>query len=151
MKTVRILFSIYMLVSIISNINPLNKWIDESRSQGLSYNRITWIKSPTIATLVSMNPEVKIYSNGLDVISLRTELQSINFPKKYDQNTLIQNKLFFEEINSMCMEVEDGSAIVVYFENIHRKYFPTIEEIDPICQLPILAREADGLILGVQR
>ena len=151
LKVLKILFIIYVMISIIANINPLINWIKESRSQGLSYNRITWIKSPTISSLILLNPDVKIYSNGRDVIGLRTEFQSFNLPKEYNQNTLIQNNHFNDEIHAMCKEVVTGDAIVVYFQNIYRKYFPTVDEINQICKLPILITEADGVIFGSQK
>lgn len=149
-KIILIFFTMYVVISSILNVKPMINWINDARSEGLSYNRIIWIKSPTISKLISLNPKVKLFTNGRDIISLRSEYQSADLPKTYNQNTLLQNKSFSEEMTLMCNEVEIGNAVVVYFDNIHRGYFPAIENIEHFCHLPTLAKEADGVILGFQ-
>ena len=142
---------LYIIFLILTNIIPMTDFVYGSRSKGLGYNSIDWIDSPTIYSLTLLDPKLKIYTNARDVISFRTTSLSQNLPKSANQNSLISNNNYNNEIISMCESVEKGDAFIVFFDSIKRWYFPTKVELMQKCNLPIRSKQVDGMIFGINR
>jgi len=117
---------------------------------GLGYTSIQWRKSDTLAYIKSLSNNVKIYSDGPDVIGFLTDKQSLSVPKKKFPTTLVSNPTYPEEIGAMCKDILENRALLVYFNSIGRGYLPTYQEVEPACKLSVLQRFADGKVYGVK-
>ena len=117
---------------------------------GLGYTSKQWQESETIAFVKSLAKDVKIYSNGPDVLGFLTENQSLSVPKKKSPTTLRVNTNYTAEIGAMCKDIMENRAILVYFNTIKRSYQATYQEVKSACKLSVVQRLADGIVYGMK-
>ena len=119
------------------------------RMTGLGYNAIWWQKSESVAFVRSLPDDMKIYSNGPDVLNFLTEADAIFIPLKTFSDTLNANTHYDEEMQMMCKEIQEGKALLLYSTLISwREYLPGQAELEADCDLPVVKRFADGTIYG---
>ena len=59
------------------------------------------------------------------------------------------NSLYNEEVATMCKDILEKGALLVYFNKINfRIYLSTQEEIESTCKLPVLRSFGDGTVFG---
>ena len=142
-------FLLLVALSISTKIPEAIQSATGIKQNGSGYTAAQWHRSETIAFIKSITSDVKIYSNGADVIGFLTEKQSLTLPYKTDPTTLKANSQYNEEMKGMCRDTSDNKALVVYFNLISwRWYFPNQTELESTCNLPILQRFADGTVYG---
>lgn len=141
-----IIFS-FRSTSLIKTINSAQKY----NKEGIGLNTVNWNNSPTVKRLKLLDANITKYSNGRDIIYIKTGMSANYLPKKYDSKTTQKNKDFDKEIKVMCYEVGNGDAIIVYFNELAwRSQLPSLKELNGLCDLPILYETNDGTIYGFQ-
>ena len=144
------MFLVCVLFSVRFNIFPMIDTVNDFYTNGIEYNSRRWNESDTISTLKSIDPDNEIYSNGWDVISLKTGYKASSIPNFYSSTSLVQNEKYNDQISSMCNKVIQGKAILVYLKQINwRNYLPKEEQLLETCQLPVLYDTEDGTIYGL--
>jgi len=119
------------------------------QKNGLGYTARQWQESESIAFVGSLANNVNIYSNGVDVLGFLAEKQAQGIPIKMSLTTRVENFYYDEELESMCKDISENRALLVYFKQITwRWYLPSQEEIESTCHLPVLQRFADGTVYG---
>jgi hypothetical protein len=118
------------------------------QENGLGYTSRQWQDSQTMAFVKPFADDVKIYTNGSDVIVFLTDKQSQSLPSKRFPGTLEVNLRYNEEVEVMCKHVIENKAVVVYFNKINRDYLPTEDELMSTCKLPVLHSFEDGTVYG---
>jgi hypothetical protein len=119
------------------------------RGNGLGYTARQWHDSESVAFVKSISSDVNIYSNGADAIGFLTGKNVLSIPAKTDPGTALDNPNFKEQIQSVCENIIENRAILVYLDNFRwRGFFPTQAEIKRDCRLPVLERLNDGTVYG---
>ncbi len=87
----------------------------EIQNNGLGYTSKQWKNSETMKYIKLLPDNVKIYSNGADVLNFLTEKQSLSIPVKTFSNTMETNSLFNEQLDTVCKDITEREALLVYF------------------------------------
>jgi hypothetical protein len=116
---------------------------------GLEYTSRRWQESESVAYMVSHAKKVNIYSNRAEAIEFLTGKEAILIPQKTDPETLMANHHYAEELQSMCKDITENGALLVYF-NQTRWYLSPQEEIRSTCHLTVLRHFEDGTVYGDQ-
>jgi hypothetical protein len=116
---------------------------------GSGYTSKQWQNSATMEFVKLVPDNVKIYSNGPDVLSFLTEKKASSLPDITFPVTRQTNILYDEQVDAMCMQITEKKALLVYFNQIiGRWYFPTQKQLGLTCNLPVLRSFDDGIVLG---
>jgi hypothetical protein len=124
------------------------------QKNGGGYSSRQWQYSESIAFVRLLGDDVRIYSNGVysngaDALAFLTDKKSLSIPFKNSILTALENPRYNEEIEAMCNEIKKNRALLVYLNHHERSYLPNKEELESICQLPVLRRFADGTVYGI--
>jgi hypothetical protein len=142
-------FLVFIALSIALKTSQTIWTAVDIQQNGLGYTSRQWQDSETMAFVKLFTEDVKIYSNGSDVIDFLTDKQSLSIPRKIFATTTEVNPRYNEEVEIMCKDVTENKALVVYFNLITwREYLPTEEELMSTCKLPVLQSFEDGVLLG---
>mgnify|MGYP000455445471 CR=1 FL=1 len=142
-------FVLFVFLSLAINSPSAVAVALDIHRNGHGYTSRQWINSETVARVKSFTENVKIYSNGPDVIRLFTRKNIIMIPAITDPGTLRGNENYEKQMQLMCRELKEGKAILVYLKRIDRRwYLPTLQEINAKCVMPVLANLSDGIIYG---
>ena len=142
------IFLLLVVISISVKAPDAIRSAESVQQNGLGYTSLEWRNSDEIAFVRSLANGVKVYTNGPDVIGYLTTVQSLSLPKKRSPTTLIAIPGYTEEMGSMCQDILENRALLVYFNVIKRSYLPSQEDIASTCKLPIRKRFADGIVYG---
>jgi hypothetical protein len=146
---VRLAFLLFLFLSLSVKTLDAIHLASIIQKNGLGYTARQWQESESIAFVRSTPNNAIIYSNGIDVISFLTGKQALSLPFKTSSNTQMDNDNFDEEIKSMCTNIVENGALLVYFKNITwRWYLPSQTEIETACDLPIRKHFRDGTVYG---
>ena len=144
-------FLIFLVLFIAIKTPGAIQFMKGVQERGSEYTSLKWEDSESIAFVRSIGTEVKIYSNGADVLGFLTGKEIQYLPKKYSSTTTIANPLYDKEITAMCKDIVENGALLVYFKSLNKAYFPTQEEIQSACHLPVLMSLEDGTVYGTQK
>lgn len=119
------------------------------QKNGLGYTARQWQESESIAFVRSLPDNVNIYSNGTDVLGFLTGKQVLSIPPKANSGTMMAYPHYDEKIKSMCKDIIENRAFLVYFNQISwRWYLPSQTEIEATCHLPVQQYFGDGTVYG---
>jgi 4-amino-4-deoxy-L-arabinose transferase-like glycosyltransferase len=142
-------FILFMLILIFNNSTEALGVIKDMHKNGSGYTSVEWKNSKTIAAAALLPKELKIYSNGYDVIPFLTGRTVSMLPAVANLETSTAAQDYDHQLQGMCKEVEEGVAAVVYLNSIGwRGFLPSLEELDEKCTMPVLGRFVDGVIYG---
>ena len=120
--------------------------IDIKRN-GQGYTSLQWQNSEIVAFVKSLPEAMTIYSNGPDILKFLIDREALMIPVKTFANRMEVNYRYSEEMHSICKDVKDGRAVLVYLTEVNwRWYLPTQNEVKSACQMPALWRFVDGVI-----
>ena len=142
-----------LFVAFIIRINTpiMIKNAERMRSNGIGFNTVFWNESPTLSEVSDLPVDAKIYSNGFDVIRIKTGRESLPLPYKYNSASTLHNPDYSAELLAMCREVNEGGALIVYVDEVNwRGYFADEKELIESCDPPLLIDTPDGAIYGIE-
>lgn len=121
----------------------------EFRRDGRGYTSRDWQESETLSYLATIPNDIKVYSNGHDVVRFLTEKAAVRIPVKTDPGTRRPNADYEDQLCEVVRESREGEAIIVYLDGITwRWYLPSVEELETKGAMPVLRRLEDGVIYG---
>ena len=145
-------FILFVVLSLIINSAAAIAVAGDIHGSGRGYTSRKWRNSETIASVTSLAKDVKIYSNGPDVIQVLTGRTATMIPFVTYPTTRKPNRDLDGQLQVMCSKVIGDEAVVVYFNEITwRWYLPTLKDLEVKCIMPVLARLDDGVIYGRSR
>jgi hypothetical protein len=148
-KSVWFAFLIFLFFAISINSPVAAKEALLIHEQGKGFTSLSWENSPTIAWVRSLDQDVHIYSNGADVIRFLTGKQATMIPRFANPQSRKPNPDFDMELSALCGQVENGAAIVVYFNLIDWRWFlPAQQVYESECGTAVSGKLADGVIYG---
>lgn len=117
-------------------------------AEGEGYSSREWNDSPTVMFVKAISdPNMKIYSNGNDVINFATGLDGIQIPRLWNILTTQQNQDYEEQLREICQECLDGRAVIICFNA--RDFLPTEEQMNLSDKgLTALKQMPDGTVYG---
>lgn len=126
---------------------PATGWLKALQEQGLGYASPLWTESRIIDRLNQLPTTTPIYSNAPDPIYLLTGLHAMRLPNIYNQNSLIGNSDYQEDMRIMGSVLRDEKGVLVIFKTVTRHpYLATEEDILTEYPLKPLYVEDDGTI-----
>lgn len=141
-----------LCVAFIIRINTpvMIKNAERMRSNGIGFNTVFWNESPTLSEVSDLPTQAKIYSNGFDVMRIKTLRETLPLPYKYNSASTLHNPDYAAELLAMCREVNEGSALIVYLDEVNwREYFADEKELVEACTPPLIIDTPDGAIYGL--
>jgi len=95
---------------------------------------------------------LSFFTNGPDPIAILTGKTSQMIPHKVDAGTRLNNENFPSQFAEMIRQIENGKALLVYFNMITwRWYLPSKEELAASLRVPVPYQAWDGMIFGTRR
>ena len=141
-------FILFVAVSISIKTPEAIHSMADIQKNGSGYTSRQWQDSESIAFIKLIGRDVKIYTNGADVLDFLTGKQSQSIPAKMSSGTRDVNPRYIEEVDVMCKDITENRAMLVYFNRITRWYLPTQTELESTCHIPVLRDFADGTVYG---
>jgi hypothetical protein len=116
---------------------------------GYGYTSRDWRDSQVISFLEAVDQPIVIYSNGSDAIRFLTGKDALTWPHKTSPISLSVNPDYGPALHRMCQECREGVALVIHFNaTAGRWYLPSREELELLCDLPVLGQFSDGVVYG---
>lgn len=143
-----LIFVVCTLFMVRINLNPIIQTAKKLHTEGLGLSTVAWNESPTMEFLQSLPPEVVVYSEADDVIRFRTDIEAKSLPQIYSPVTLVENEDYIQNLTTMCEDIQNNNALIVFFNLMNRKYYPTPDEFVEFCDVPVFHTTEDGIIFG---
>jgi hypothetical protein len=144
---VRWLTGAFVVGVLVANAPEQWRMASDLHHNGYYYSSRQWRESETLAFLSSVPQSVTVYSNHPHAIGYLLGRRAQKVPLKFDPMSLLPAQDFGQSIWSMCKDVADKGAIVVFLEQ-DVWYLATAEELQTTCGLAVTRRFVDGLVLG---
>lgn len=149
----RLVMPVFLTCIVLITRMNLPETIQTARrlhNNGMGFNSVRWNESPTISEVSKLPPGLKIYSNGFDAINIKTGRESFSFPRKFNPVSTLMNKDYALEMDAMCRQVNNGTALIIYLDEVNwRDYLPDEDEVVKACAPLIIADTNDGAIYGI--
>jgi hypothetical protein len=140
---------LFFLVLIITlKISDAAIQFSDIRENGLGWTSKQWQDLESLAFVRSLPEDRKIYSPIPEVLAFLTEKRISDIPVKYNRFTTVVNPLYNKEIDSMCKDVRENGAFIIYFNAFKMRDFPTQEEIITSCQISVLQSFTEVTVYG---
>jgi hypothetical protein len=117
---------------------------------GQGYSSKTWLESQTVQYLrnhQSLESECTIYTNAPDAAYILANFTTKMSPARTFYNSL-KSKNDISEVESILF-AENNKVCIVWFDNANREYLFTIEELQAVTNINLIARLDDGAIYSV--
>jgi hypothetical protein len=106
---------------------------------GGGYSSKYWKHSRVMDIIKSLPDDAVIYTNGPDAIEILTGKGSTMLPVKVHAVTRLKNENFLSEFASIVEQINNGKAILVYFNLVTwRWYLPTQEDFSTNLRIQVL-------------
>jgi hypothetical protein len=126
----------YAFVLILTGMcaaNAVAAFASYSRAhrEGIDFASLLWKASPAIRFVKTVPMDQAIYSNGADVIKLHTGRSARSLPERWSPYTEDPNVMFAKELSQLRRDIDEGTAVVVYFNTIDfRPHLARSEDIN---------------------
>ena len=142
-------FLLFVALSIAIKTPDAIRSASDIQKNGLEYTSRQWRDSESIAFAMLLAQDVRIYSNGPDILGFMTEKKCQDIPEKTSSGTMRANPHYNEEIEAMYKDIKEKRALLIYFNLINWRWnLPSQEELESTRQLPVLQRLTDGTVYG---
>ncbi len=142
---VRWLTGAFVVGVLVTNAPEQWRMVTDLHHNGYYYSGRQWRESETLAYLSSIPQSVTVYSNHPHAIGYLLGRRARKVPLKSDPMSLLPAEDFGQSIWSMCKDVAENQAIVV-FSDPDVWYLPTAEELQSSCGLALTRRLVDGVV-----
>ncbi len=125
--------------------------ISDIYSQGRGFSGKAWRNSEIIGKIKSLPEEIKIYSNGSDIIYFLTGKLTRSFPAKGSGSLLHLSdeparSTYDPEMGALKNKLKIEGGILVYFNRVSRTYLAAEEDLKKYLSLQLLEKFSDGAI-----
>lgn len=140
-------FVLGVLLVFAFNVPRTARRAADLHEHGIAFASRAWRDSPTMQWVQSLpdGQPLHIFSNGPDVVRFRTGRAAGYPPVLWSRRTLRPNLVYENEMRLLRQEVNEGKAVVVYFDGIDfRPFLPGKKELD----LPLARELSDGAVFA---
>lgn len=117
---------------------------------GQGYASHSWKQSETLRMVSALPADVRIYSNGYNLIYYLAGRAAFRIPAKYDQYTGLPSNEYQSELASMKEHSGSQRAVLVYFLGRDRPIFPSENELREALPLRLIDKKVDGSIYEIE-
>lgn len=117
---------------------------------GQGYASKSWKHSETLRKASTLPADIRIYSNGYNLIYYLTGRPAFPIPVKYDQHSGLLNDKYQSEVDLMKKHFGSQRAALVYFSDNYRPYLPSEKELREALPLSLIDTEVDGSIYEIE-
>lgn len=145
---------LFLLASlIVINISGRLKDAIDINQRGTNFTGRVWVNSESVGYVKSLPKNIKIYSNGADVLRFLTDKNVLFVPQKYSPTSLVNNNKYHREFEEMRDAVLHYNAQIIYLNRIAwRDYLISSEEISKIIPIKVITKLHDGIVYaGLER
>jgi hypothetical protein len=118
---------------------------------GQGYASNSWKQSETLRMVSALPADVRIYSNGYNVIYYLTGRPAFRIPAKYDESNGLLNNKYQSELASTKEHFGSQRAVLVYFKDNYRPSLPSEKELRESLPLRLIDNEVDGSIYEIEK
>jgi 4-amino-4-deoxy-L-arabinose transferase-like glycosyltransferase len=139
-----------LIALVIYNSIRMTRWSWAMSNRGQGYASTPWVHSDTLKAVAAAPVDLPIYTDGYDVIYLRTGRLVHQLPKARFRSLRMTNPSLDAEVDAMKKELRDGGGWIVLFDRIDRDdYLMSEEELRARLQLKPARKKQpdDGKIL----
>ncbi len=145
-------WAVFLLCVLLVGRANLGSTIDAAffkRANGLGLNAELFHNSPLLKALTGLDSAQVLYSNGYREIGFLTGNTTASLPQKYDAVSKEQNPNYQSQLDAMCEAAKSGKGLIVSLRLLKAwDIYPTEDEIDSACDLPIIYDAYDGFVTG---
>lgn len=119
---------------------------------GGGFSHPYWQRSPTLDFARRLDPGVRLYSNGPEIVAFFTGRQVGDVPAQASRTSLQPDPGYAQRLDAFCAGLATPGTALVQLEGVGWRWeLPTSEEIESTCRLTPLARFDDGAVYGRPR
>ena len=135
-----VIFSILWAAFVTTNLLQTEPWASHVRSVGAGFSNRYWTKSPIIARLAKLPPEVPVYSDRDEAIYILTGRSTYALPKG-DGSERAR-----EALATMRKGLQEQGGLVAYFSWVDRSYLIPEEKLKEELPLRTVYQGRDGTL-----
>ena len=111
------------------------------------YAAAAWRRSPVMAAIGGLGPDVPVFSNGADAIFLHTGRATSQLPARIEYRTGEPNSDYLSELESVRAALAAG-GVLVYFQAItaRDRFLPPASELEARLGLRVVDRDRVGTV-----
>lgn len=111
------------------------------------YTAAAWRRSPVMAAIGGLGPDVPVFSNGADAIFLHTGRATAQLPARIEYRTGEPNRDYLSELESVRAALA-GGGVLVYFQAItaRDRFLPSATELEARLGLRVVDRDRVGTV-----
>jgi 4-amino-4-deoxy-L-arabinose transferase-like glycosyltransferase len=134
-----------LAVAVVLHVVRAPAWLLWNSDAVMEYGSARWRESETIAFAQQLPPSTVIYTNGPEVIYLRTGVIARRLPLSADIDTLEPNKDYHIALMDMANTLRRTGGYLVYFHGIHPPFLPFLAEFWDKLPFDLVYEANDGL------
>ena len=147
-----IFFMVFIVIAISSSLMNGFATYQAASSiyhNGFSFSDRHWEDSQSLALLATFDEDVDIYTNGADLIRFQTGKVTRWIPAVFAPDSGETSESIRSRLDQVCSDTQSGKAVVVLFDDFFpRTGYPTPDELESVCALPLMADLDDGIIFA---
>jgi hypothetical protein len=146
---IQIILVALAVLSIGFNLPWTIRGITIWKNDGLGYTNEYFNHLEVIDKVGEIDPKIKIYSNGQDVLVFHTQKIIADLPEKQNPMSLLENPEYPREMEKLCADLYALKAVVVIIEAENWRWFhPSMNEINRYCGEYPMVEYDGGAIIG---
>lgn len=147
---VRGLRYVFIVLAIFSALQMIQTTpLIRARARGAMYASSAWAHSDVIEFLRGVPEDAPVYSNAPDAIDFLLDRHSRRIPRRFCPSSIRPNLTFSEDVEEMAGTLREAGGVLVWFENVSRRYLPKVEEIETLIPLTTVYIGDDGVVYSV--
>lgn len=151
-RLLRIGFATVGATFLLLQISEALVWLNLSYNSGLGYASRSWRDSGMIRVVSRIGPNVPVFTNGPDAISLLTGRPAYMIPNKVNPRTNTANENYFHELEGIRRKLKEQNGVLIYFKTIPwRWYLPSESELIEKLDLRLRMEESDSSMYQADR
>jgi hypothetical protein len=115
------------------------------------YRAKQWRRSETVRALRSLPPRVLIYSNAPEAVYLLAGRRAETVPVRVDPLTDRPLARYRAALERERSRLRKRPGVVAFFEDVHRRYLPSEEEVARRLGVRVVVQAADGAVYARRR
>lgn len=122
-------------------------WVSRTFRDGLGFEGKMWEESEAMELVEKIPEKTLIYTNSPEAVYVQTERSTRRIPIKRNNNSLIENPDYKEELSKVKERIDEGRAVFVWFKNYGSSmYTPDLDELFEVWDLQPASAVSDGAV-----
>lgn len=134
------------LVYFILNVMAGGKILSSFYQYGQGYTAVAWQESELMNQVFLTTENATVYTNVPDAFYFVSNETVVGVPIEVFATSRMPNEAYSVELEAMFKEMQEKSAVLVYFDRISRGYLPTEEQLKQMAPLTAAFENQEGTI-----